>query len=60
MSVAGVIMVLVAHGHYTVDVLIAYYITTRLFWVYHTLANNMNLKVTNEIDIEYTLFILLV
>ncbi|XP_017301199.2 LOW QUALITY PROTEIN: phosphatidylcholine:ceramide cholinephosphotransferase 1-like [Diaphorina citri] len=44
MSVAGVIMVLVAHGHYTVDVLIAYYITTRLFWVYHTLANNMNLK----------------
>lgn len=36
----GVLMVLVAHGHYTIDVLIAYYITTRLFWVYHTLANN--------------------
>ncbi|KAI5733013.1 hypothetical protein M8J76_006619 [Diaphorina citri] len=42
MSVAGVIMVLVAHGHYTVDVLIAYYITTRLFWQrtpYNYLAN---------------------
>ena len=33
-------MVLLAHGHYTVDILIAYYVTTRLFWTYHTLANN--------------------
>uniref|UniRef100_A0A182PDW0 Uncharacterized protein n=1 Tax=Anopheles epiroticus TaxID=199890 RepID=A0A182PDW0_9DIPT len=39
-STTGVVMVLVAHGHYTVDVLIAYYVTTRLFWTYHTLANN--------------------
>ncbi|XP_050096688.1 phosphatidylcholine:ceramide cholinephosphotransferase 2-like isoform X2 [Anopheles aquasalis] len=39
-SMTGVVMVLVAHGHYTVDVLIAYYATTRLFWTYHTLANN--------------------
>ncbi|XP_052893098.1 phosphatidylcholine:ceramide cholinephosphotransferase 2-like isoform X1 [Anopheles moucheti] len=39
-SATGVVMVLVAHGHYTVDVLIAYYATTRLFWTYHTLANN--------------------
>ncbi|KAL1459101.1 hypothetical protein WDU94_011109 [Cyamophila willieti] len=43
-GVVGVIMVLTAHGHYTVDVLIAYYITTRLFWTYHTLANNSSLK----------------
>lgn len=40
MATVGVIMVLVAHGHYTIDVLIAYYITTRLFWTYHTLTNN--------------------
>lgn len=39
-ALVGVLMVLLAHGHYTIDVLIAYYITTRLFWVYHTLANN--------------------
>lgn len=38
-------MVLVAHGHYTVDVLIAYYVTTRLWYIYHTLANNPHLKV---------------
>lgn len=40
-------MVLVAHGHYTVDVLIAYYVTTRVWYIYHTLANNSNLKVRN-------------
>ncbi|XP_047518043.1 phosphatidylcholine:ceramide cholinephosphotransferase 2-like [Pieris napi] len=33
----GVVFVLVAHGHYTVDVVIAYYITTRLFWTFHSL-----------------------
>ncbi|XP_043483518.1 phosphatidylcholine:ceramide cholinephosphotransferase 1-like [Leptopilina heterotoma] len=43
-ALVGVIMVLVAHGHYTVDVLIAYYVTTRLWYIYHTLANNINLK----------------
>lgn len=39
-------MVQLAHGHYTVDIIIAYFITTRLFWLYHTLANNANLKVS--------------
>lgn len=37
-AVTGVIMLLLAHGHYTIDVIVAYYITTRLFWVYHTMA----------------------
>uniref|UniRef100_A0A1B6E5A4 Sphingomyelin synthase-like domain-containing protein n=1 Tax=Clastoptera arizonana TaxID=38151 RepID=A0A1B6E5A4_9HEMI len=40
----GVVMVLVARGHYTVDVVIAYYVTTRVFWMYHTMANNAILK----------------
>lgn len=39
-AMVGVFMVLYAHGHYTIDILIAYYITTRLFWTYHTLTNN--------------------
>jgi hypothetical protein len=39
-------MVLWSHGHYTVDVIIAYYVTTTVFWIYHTLANNVNLKVS--------------
>lgn len=45
-STVGIIMVLLAHGHYSVDVIIAYYVTTRLFWTYHTLANNVQLKVS--------------
>ena len=43
-SVSGVVFLMIAHGHYSVDVILAYYITTRLFWIYHTLANNPVLK----------------
>ncbi|XP_058810009.1 phosphatidylcholine:ceramide cholinephosphotransferase 2-like isoform X2 [Phymastichus coffea] len=43
-SFVGVIMVLISHGHYTIDVIIAYYITTRLWYIYHTMANNSQLK----------------
>jgi shingomyelin synthase len=46
MGAVGVLMVLIAHGHYTIDVIIAYLVTTRLFWIYHTLANNVYLKVS--------------
>lgn len=46
LAVVGVTMVQLSHGHYTVDIIIAYYITTRIFWIYHTLANNSSLKVS--------------
>lgn len=46
MAAVGVAMVQISHGHYTVDVVIAYFITTRIFWTYHTLANNAILKVS--------------
>lgn len=36
-ALVGISFVLLAHGHYTVDVVIAYYITTRLYWTYHSL-----------------------
>ncbi|XP_038677207.1 phosphatidylcholine:ceramide cholinephosphotransferase 1 isoform X2 [Scyliorhinus canicula] len=39
LSIVGVFCILLAHDHYTVDVVVAYYITTRLFWWYHTMAN---------------------
>lgn len=50
MSFIGVIMVLISHGHYTVDVLIAYWVTTRLWNIYHTLANTPQLKVSLNVD----------
>ncbi|ODM89755.1 Phosphatidylcholine:ceramide cholinephosphotransferase 2 [Orchesella cincta] len=52
-SLIGVIMVLISRGHYTIDVIIAYYVTTRIFWIYHTLANNPFLKTTQETRANY-------
>lgn len=43
-ALLGVIFLLLARGHYTIDVLLAYYVSSRLWWIYHTLAHNQNLK----------------
>merc|ERR1719219_2798946 len=43
-SLAGICGLVVARGHYTIDVLLAYYVSSRLWWVYHTLAHNDSLK----------------
>lgn len=43
-SLLGVILLLIARGHYSIDCILAYYVTTRLWWIYHTLAHNNNLK----------------
>ena len=40
----GVIFLLLGRGHYTIDVVIAYYVTTRLWWTYHLMAENEHLK----------------
>jgi len=47
-SLVGVIFLLIGRGHYSIDVLIAYYLTTRLWWTYHTLANTALLKTQGE------------
>ncbi|XP_061626766.1 phosphatidylcholine:ceramide cholinephosphotransferase 2 [Phyllopteryx taeniolatus] len=39
LSAVGVVCILVAHEHYSVDVVVAYFVTTRLFWWYHSMAN---------------------
>ncbi|VDN55767.1 unnamed protein product [Dracunculus medinensis] len=44
-SMVGVILLLISRGHYTIDVIISYWISTRIFWIYHTLAACSNLRV---------------
>lgn len=39
-AIIGVVMLMLAHGHYTIDVITAYYVTTRLFWTYHGIINS--------------------
>jgi len=40
----GVVALLLARGHYSIDVVIAYWITTRLWWMYHTMTKHDLLK----------------
>ena len=47
-SVTGVILLLLARGHYTIDVVIAYGLTYWLWITYHTLANIPVLKTKHK------------
>lgn len=44
LSASGVVCILIGHEHYSIDVVIGYFVTTRLFWWYHTMANTQVLR----------------
>jgi len=47
-STIGVVCLLFSRGHYTIDVILAYWITTRIFWSYHTMANIQLLRSSRQ------------
>merc|ERR1719187_1906612 len=47
-SFSGVIFLLLARGHYSIDVVVAYWISSRLWWTYHTMANISHVKQSQE------------
>lgn len=43
-AITGVTLLLMARGHYSIDCIIAYWITTRLWYIYHSMTSNPHLK----------------
>lgn len=47
-SSCGVIFLLLARGHYSIDVLLAYWVSSRVWMTFHTMANIRELKYGGE------------
>ena len=43
-SALGIFFLLLDRGHYSVDCIVAYWITTRCWWMFHTMANTEVMK----------------
>ncbi|CAD6200296.1 unnamed protein product [Caenorhabditis auriculariae] len=43
-ALVGVVFLVISHGHYTLDVILSYFICTRIFWLYHTMAAHPTLR----------------
>ena len=39
LAILGITFLVLGRGHYTIDVIIAYWLTTRLWWLYHSMAS---------------------
>ncbi|XP_023683422.2 phosphatidylcholine:ceramide cholinephosphotransferase 2-like [Paramormyrops kingsleyae] len=48
LSVSGILGILLGHEHYSVDVVVAYFVTSRLFWWYHAMAEDQTQNLSNH------------
>ncbi|KAK6015676.1 hypothetical protein OSTOST_18872, partial [Ostertagia ostertagi] len=45
-ALVGVVFLVISRGHYTLDVILSYFICTRVFWNYHTMVAHPTIRVT--------------
>ncbi|GMT11866.1 hypothetical protein PFISCL1PPCAC_3163, partial [Pristionchus fissidentatus] len=47
MALIGLFLLIMSRGHYTIDVIISYVMCTRLFYMYHTMADMPGLRISH-------------